>query len=242
MKRYLLQVNETIATIIADERFIPIAEAEIIRQRSAIENYIREDPRFRTTLEPYPVRKDAPRIVRCMAEAGGKAGVGPMAAVAGAIAEFALKAMMEAGATHAIVDNGGDMAMTISQPVTMGIFTGDSKIKNLGLKFKPRPGIIGVCTSSGTVGHSLSFGQADAAIVISRDVCLADAMATALGNAIKDKNSARIEKAMNACFIEGIEGMMVIIDDIIGVCGNLPEILKIRMDIGKISQVKLHGE
>lgn len=239
MKRHFLKVKETMATIIADEKFIPIAEAEIIHERGLLENYIREDLQFRTTLKPYPVRPNAPEIVRAMAEAGARAGVGPMAAVAGAIAEFSLKAMIEAGATHAIVDNGGDMAMILSQPVTVGIFTGPAKIKDIGFKFEPQPGIIGLCTSSGTVGHSLSFGRADAATVISRDVCLADAMATALGNAIKSKNSRRIEEAMNSLWIEGIEGMMVIIDDVIGLCGNLPEIVKIRMDIEKISKGKL---
>jgi hypothetical protein len=238
MKRKEFTAKETIATIIADENFIPAAEAEIIRQRRFLENYIQEFPLFQTTLEPCPVALDAPQIVRRMAEASAKVGVGPMASVAGAIAEFALRAMVRAGAAQAIVDNGGDIAMTLSRSVTVGIFSGPAKIKDIGLKFQPRPGIIGVCTSSGTVGHSLSFGQADAATVISPDVCLADAAATALGNAVKDKNPAQIENAMKALLLEDIEGMLVIIDDVMSICGNLPEIVKVRMDIGKISRGK----
>lgn len=238
MKRKQFRVKETIAAIIAEEKFMGKAEAEIIRQRRFLENYIQEFPLFRTTLEPFPVAPNAPEIVRRMAEASAKVGVGPMAAVAGAIAEFALKAMIEAGATHAIVDNGGDIAMTLSHPVTVGIFTGPAKIKDIGLRFQPRSGIIGVCTSSGTVGHSLSFGQADAATVISPDVCLADAAATALGNAVKDKNPALIEEVMKGLLVEDIDGMLVIIDDLIGIYGNLPEIIRARTDIKKISQGK----
>lgn len=234
MKRHEIRIKETVATIIADEKFIPVAEAEIRRQRSCLENYILENPRFRTALEPLSVPEDAPEIVRRMAQSSAKVGVGPMAAVAGAIAEFALKAMIETGATHAIVDNGGDIALTLTQPVVVGIFTGPAKIEDLGLKFQPRPGIIGVCTSSGTVGHSLSFGLADAATVIAGDVSLADAAATALGNAIKDKNPGLIEGSMRRLMIDGIEGMIVVVDDIFGVCGNLPEIVKVQMDIEKI--------
>lgn len=236
MKRHEVRIKETIATIIADGRFISVAEVEIARQRSFIENYILEYPCFRTALEPYPVLPDAPEIIFRMADAAARVGVGPMAAVAGAVAEFALKAMIEAGATHAIVDNGGDIAMVLSQPIIVGIFTGPAKIKDIGLKFQPRPGIIGVCTSSGTVGHSLSFGQADAATVISSDVCLADAAATALGNAMKKNDSALIEEGMKNVQIEGIEGMLVIVDDTMAYCGNLPEIVKIKMDMEKISK------
>jgi len=201
-----------------------------------LEEYILRDPLFRTTLEPHAVPEDAPKIVRRMAEASARAGVGPMAAVAGAIAEFALKAMVREGAAQAVVDNGGDVAMVLAYPLTVGIFTGPAKIKDIGLRFQPRPGIIGVCTSSGTIGHSLSFGRADAATVISQDVCLADAMATSLGNAVKDNNARRIEEAMKNLLIESIEGMMVIIDDTLAVCGNVPEIVRVRLDIDKISK------
>ncbi|MGB8952093.1 MAG: UPF0280 family protein [Candidatus Aminicenantales bacterium] len=242
MKRQEIQIRETAATVIAEEAFIPLAEAEISRQRSLIEEFIRQDPQFRTSLEPYPVSSDAPAIVRRMAGAASRAGVGPMAAVAGAIAEFALNAMIRAGAAHAIVDNGGDIAMRLSRPATVGIFAGPAKIRNIGLRFQPRPGIVGVCTSSGTVGHSLSFGRADAATVIAGDVCLADAVATALGNAVREKNSAQIEEALNRFLIDGVEGLLVIIDDLFAIAGRLPEIVEIPVDPGKISKGTMKGE
>ena len=230
MRTEIIRVKETIASVTAEEAFIPIARQEIGRQREVLEEYVRGHPSFLHSLEPLAVEEDAPDIIRRMAEAAARVGVGPMAAVAGAISEFALRAMIRAGSEHAIVANGGDIAMFLAKPAVVGIFTGPASIRDLGLKFRPDSGILGVCTSSGTVGHSLSFGCADAAVVISRDVCLADAAATALGNAAKLKEPVFLEHALNTVWVSGIEGMVVILDDLMAMKGRIPEIVMIRMD------------
>lgn len=242
MIRHLVRIDETIATILADERFIPVAEEEIRRQRRLIERYIEVDPDFLTATDPRSARDDAPPIVRRMCEAGAAADVGPMAAVAGAVAEFALRAMAHAGATHAVVDNGGDLALLISQPLTVGIFTGDAKVRDIGFRLQPRPGIFGIfgiCTSSGSVGHSLSFGRADAAVVVAENVCRADAAATALGNAIQMSDEEHIQDAMQRFMIPGIDGLLIVIDDMLGTCGDLPEIINIRMNMEIISGISI---
>ena len=173
-----------------------------------------------------------------MAEAGHCAGVGPMAAVAGAVAEFAVRAMADAGATHAVVDNGGDVAMILSRPLTVGIFTGPARIRDIGLKFQPRRGIFGVCTSSGTVGHSLSFGRADAAVVVA-DVCLADAVATALGNSIQRADAHHVRACIRThCRIEGVDGLLTVVGDLLAAYGNLPEIVRVKMDVEKMSLIE----
>lgn len=236
MKRHRLRIKETIATILSDEEFIPVGEQEILRQRKYVENHILQDPFFCQTLKPYEVSHEAPEIVRRMADAASKVGVGPMASVAGAIAEYTVRAMMEAGATHAIVDNGGDIAMHIRHPVIVGIYTGNIKIKDIGLRFQPQGVITGVCTSSATIGPSLSFGRADAATVISKDVILADAAATALGNSINKKDQKLIEEALSTLMIDEIEGMIVIIEDIMGMYGELPEMVKINVDYELITK------
>jgi len=230
MKRQKIRIGETIITLLAEEKYFSIAEEEIKTQRRFLEDYIRRDPLFRIMLKPYPVRPGAPDIVQRMAEASSRVGVGPMAAVAGAIAECALRKIIEAGAIQAIVDNGGDIAMSISSPVTVGIYAGEKGAGNLGLRFRPQRGVIGVCTSSATVGPSLSFGRADAATVIAGDVALADAAATALGNAIRNKDRKSIKEEMDSLLVEGIQGMMAIIEDTIGLCGDLPEIVKVHVD------------
>jgi len=230
MKRQKIRLKETVATVISDYEYIPEAEKEIFRQRKYIEDFIRQDPYFQIALQPYDVPQDAPEIVRKMAEASSRVGVGPMASVAGALAEYAVKAMVAAGAKQAIFDNGGDIAMYISQPVVVSIYSGKEETRGIGLRIKPRKGIIGICTSSATVGNSLSFGYADVATVLSTDVMLADAAATALGNSIIRKEPALIKKALARFMIEGIDGMIVMTDELVGLCGDLPEIVPVNFD------------
>lgn len=237
MDRRVIRFRETVATVVADARFFPVAEEDIRRQRRALDEYIASDPSFRTALEPHAVPDGAPRVVRRMADAAAKAGVGPMAAVAGALAESALRAVAEAGASHALVDNGGDVALLIDVPVTVGIFAGPSAIRDIGLRVEPRPGIFGICTSSGTVGHSLSFGVADAATVISADVCLADAAATALGNAVRSEGDARLREALAACGrVEGVDACLVVIGSKIAVWGDLPPLVRARVSPARASR------
>jgi hypothetical protein len=226
-KKY--QIKETIVTVTADERYHSICLGSIRRSRADLERHILEDPFFRVTFEPYVCAGDAPEVVRRMVRASTKAGVGPMAAVAGTIAWLALEDMAGAGCRHGIVDNGGDIALINDRPVVVGIYAGESPIKGLGLEIGPRDKILGVCTSSGTVGPSISLGNADAALIISEDVSLADASATALGNRIIDKGS--LADAFD--FLKGIPGVagaIGIIGDRMATYGELPEI--VRADVG----------
>lgn len=234
--RKQVRLEETFATVIAETGFIKLAEQAIAAARNAIKAYIARQPRFRSALEPLPVGSAAPEVVRRMAAAAGRAGVGPMAAVAGAIAQSAVEAVVAAGASHVVVDNGGDIVLAIDRPVTVGIFTGAAPIRDIALRFEPRPGIFTVCTSSGTVGHSLSFGRADAATVVAADGFLADAMATALGNRIRTGAEMEIEKAIQASLIDGVEGLLVIANGRLGLGGTLPEIVRARVKTNIISQ------
>ncbi|MCP2519085.1 UPF0280 family protein [Candidatus Aminicenantes bacterium AC-335-A11] len=229
IKRTKIKIKETIISLICEERFIPIAEKEIINQRKLLEDYIKNDPLFKSTLKPYIVPYNAPEIVKRMAVESAKAGVGPMACVAGAIAEYTLKALIKEGAKHAIVDNGGDIAMKINHPIIVGIYSGEN-VCNIGLKFYPCDSIIGICTSSATIGHSLSFGKADAVVVISKNVTLADAVATSLCNSIKQKDRKIIEENIESFMMDEIDGIMVFYGDIIGLAGNLPEIVQAEID------------
>jgi uncharacterized protein len=184
LARHHIAISETYATLIAEERFVAPAEAVIRRLRRDLERYIAAHPDFIVALTPLEAAPGAPRVVRVMVDATRRVGVGPMAAVAGTIAALTVEALHEAGATHVVLDNGGDVAMWTDRPVTVGIFAGRSPICDLAFRVAPRGGPLGICTSSGTVGHSLSFGRADAAVVVAADAALADAAATALGNAV----------------------------------------------------------
>lgn len=231
------QLKETIVTIVTDrESHIKRAKESIHHNRAVLERFIALDPFFRSTLEPYATVENVPEVVKRMILAGNSMGIGPMSAVAGTIAAMAVESMVAAGATFAIVDNGGDIALINDRPVTIGIYAGTSPVKDLAFQMPVHDHITGICTSSGTVGPSISFGMADAAIIFSDDVSLADAAATALGNATQVGKEA-VEKAFDAVkHVTGIKGAVVIQGEYIGMWGSIPEMVEAHIDYDCITK------
>jgi ApbE superfamily uncharacterized protein (UPF0280 family) len=118
-------------------------------------------------------------------------GVGPMAAVAGTIAQFVGSDLLEYS-EEVIVENGGDIFLKTKRPITASIFAGSSELSNsLGLVIHPEQMPAGICTSSATVGHSLSLGIADAVCILAHSASIADAAATALGNRITKRSELK---------------------------------------------------
>jgi ApbE superfamily uncharacterized protein (UPF0280 family) len=192
----------------------------VLKHRAPLEAYIGHHPLFLTTLEPYQAEIEAPAIVKEMARVSELTGVGPMAAVAGAIAEAVGRDLL-AFSPEVIVENGGDIFMKISQKRLVGIYAGQSAFTGkIALEITPRETPLGICTSSGTVGHSLSLGSADAVITLSASTALADAAATALGNIVNtaDDIPKAIEKAQS---IKGLRGVVIIVGDKMGVWGRV---------------------
>lgn len=222
--------------MVADEKFFAVAEAAVKQARKDILEYISLDPQFQFNMEPIRVSAHAPEIVKQMTVAGQRVGVGPMAAVAGAIAQYVVEAVVDRGATHVLFDNGGDIAMYLDRPAVVGIYSGEENSCNLGLRFTVTGELLGVCTSSATVGHSLSLGRTDASIVFSKDVALADAAATALGNAVTKEDKDQVSKALSNAMIDDISGAMVIIGDTIGAGGELPQIVRASVDYNLIAR------
>ncbi|MFP4170198.1 MAG: UPF0280 family protein [Methanomassiliicoccales archaeon] len=227
MNRIHFEVAQTAVTILAEERYHRAAQEAIFETREIIEEYVHQHPMFQTALEPYEPGARAPHLIRRMCSTASRAGLGPMATVAGTIAEAAVVAMMEEGATQAVVDNGGDLALLLSDRIHVGLYTGNPRFKDLGMRLEPREGAFGMCTSSGTVGPSLSFGRADSATVISRDVLLADACATRLGNEITLEDEAGMERALGLVMdIEGVEGALAVAGEHMGMKGELPKLIR----------------
>lgn len=178
-----------------------------------IENYIDRDRRFLTALKPLAVELEAPAIVKEMAKCARLANVGPMAGVAGAIAQFLGRDLLKKGYREVIIENGGDIFLKINKSRKVGIYAGRSKAWNkLSLKIKPSDTPLGICASSGTIGHSLSFGSADSVIILSKNACLADAVATATANRVNSKED--LQKAVDfAKSIGRVTGVVIIIKD-----------------------------
>ena len=190
------------------------AEVEkTVRQlRQQLRAYISRYPAFLSTLDPWTGDAEAPEIVQRMIAAAAKVGVGPMADVAGAIAEMLGQALLATGIDDFFIENGGDLYFTRVKPRLIAVYAGSSPFSwRLGLKIPPgKP--MSVCTSSGTVGHSFSMGRADAAVVLSPDGALADAAATAAANRVQ--SPADLEKA--AEYIGGIPG----VTGVLLICGE----------------------
>jgi len=213
-------VKETDLYIRASSNLQRKAHRLVLKYRYQLEGYIKRNPAFQKSLEPLPISENAPAIVRQMAEAGEKAGVGPMAAVAGAIAECVGRELLTFS-PEIIVENGGDIFIKTVRKRTVGVYAGESPLTGkIGLEIEAGDTPLGICTSSGTVGHSMSLGRADAVVVLSASTALADAAATAIGNRVNQSTDidAAIEFGRN---IGGLKGIVIIVGKSVGAWGDV---------------------
>ena len=222
-KSFILRRGETDLWIGVDKKsfskdFVKIVDREVRDARDDITKYALRHPEFYTSLLPLPYDPDAPKTVRHMLKAGLEANVGPMAAVAGAIAQRVGYLLIEAGAKEVVVENGGDIFLKVELPITVEIFSGKSPLNGkVVLKIEGDETPCGVCTSSATIGHSLSFGAADAVTVIFKDAAIADSLATRCCNEVRTKDD--VKKVLKR-FQGGPGGIVVIIKDVLGSAGE----------------------
>ena len=209
------------------ERFERVTR-EIVRLRAVLEEYIDRDPAFAASLAPLAVSDDAPAVAERMARAAERVGVGPMAAVAGTMAQLAAQAGLDAGAEEAIVENGGDIYLASPRPVVVALYAGASPLAGqLALDVQPHQMPLAVCSSSSKMGHSLSLGDCDLGTVVARDAALADAAATQAANLVRKPED--IDKALEQiAAIDGVDGVLLIQGDRIGLAGSLPRLIRHR--------------
>ncbi len=213
-------VQETDLQVHADQRMGDEARDLILEHRGYVEAYIHSYPEFRTTCRPWPSTGPVPKIVADMIEAAAQAEVGPMAAVAGAIANHVGRGLLK-HTRQVIVENGGDIFMQTHLPVTVGIYAGGSPLSmQIGIRLGGDQKPIAACTSSGTIGHSLSLGKADAVCTVAESGALADAAATSIANRVT--SAADINSALDiGRRIAGILGIVIVVGDKLGVWGQL---------------------
>lgn len=195
-------------------------EEQIRHLRMEMDTYLLTDPGYTKALVPYSAAKNAPAIFQEMSAAGQQSGIGPMSAVAGAVAKQVARILKaEYRVKEVIVENGGDIYADIQEDMDISIFAGPSPLsEKVGLHIEASQAPLGICTSSGTVGPSLSFGKADAVMIISRDVLLADSYATAFANQIQ--TAADIDGCIERIGkVNDIISAMIIKDDKLGIVG-----------------------
>jgi ApbE superfamily uncharacterized protein (UPF0280 family) len=222
-------LKESNCTIISDrEDTIEKAVKAIEHHRGHLEKYIQEHQEFLYSLKPVPVGK-GPRVVKLMAEASLKADVGPMAAVAGVLADLAVEEMVDAGSKVAVVENGGEVSAVSNQSIDIALAAGDAPLsREMGFRLKEFP--VGVATSSGLYSHALSFGEAEVVTIFAVDAGVADAAATAVANLIKGDDVRGIIKqgVDRALDIEGVKGVFILYRGIVGKAGQVPELIKVN--------------
>jgi ApbE superfamily uncharacterized protein (UPF0280 family) len=238
MIREHFHFRETIATILADDpAHVAVAKEGMLSSRQELEAYIARDPFYAITYDPY-MPEGGGKVVTRMADAARKAGVGPMAAVAGAIAWSGVEAMVAAGARFGVIDNGGDIALVADREIRAGIHAGLSPLSDrFAFVLPPAEGIRGICTSSATVGPSVSLGIADAVTVFSPDVALADAWATAICNEIRPENQAILDRLEGT----GVTAVVAIIGKEVIRWGSPPPLVPARVDPDIITRGRYPG-
>ena len=203
----------------------------IFKIRQELKSYITRNPDFSLAIEPLKYNEEnLSEIVLKMYESSAKADVGPMACVAGTISEMSLDFLINNGSTYSIVENGGDIALINDKTVLCGIYSNNEILgNNIAFKIKPRKYPLGVCTSSGKIGHSISFGSSDSVSVISKSPSIADGLATRIANEVNGQNSE--DKVSNALecgenYRELFDGVLIISGENVGTIGRLPKIVE----------------
>ena len=198
----------------------------IVKQRSIIE----ETPQFNGYKKVEIIHK--PRILELMTKASYISGIGPMSAVAGSISQVCLEYLEEYNTRYSIIENGGDIALKTDKDSTLAIYAGKSMFSNcIGLKIKAKKDGYGICTSSGTVGPSKSFGKSDATIVLAKEASIADTLATKIGNYANGEDDEDIvNNALKKAeeFSEYCDGIIVIKGEYIAKTGHIPKIVSIK--------------
>ena len=217
---FTVTVKETNLHIQADSDLTEPATRAVLSCRNRIESHIREYPQFASSLAPIPGDPFAPSVINEMIQAGQAAGTGPMAAIAGAVAGYAGRNLLEY-TEQVVVENGGDIFIRSGTDTVFTIHAGNSPLSmKAGILIEKRAEPFALCTSSGTQGHSKSFGKADAVTVLSGSAPLADAAATGLCNMVHNKHD--IEKVIEeGKTIPGVEGLVIIKGKHIGLWGDL---------------------
>lgn len=236
--RKKVSIEETRMKVISD---IDIEKFKLInfikKQRNDLKEYINQNPLFAKTLRPYKIKTNNstnPEIIQKMINGSNVADVGPTATLAGTIAEISLEYLIKNNSDYSILDNGGDIAFinnNLDKKVIFGIYAGNSPISGkIGLEFKPKKNQpLGVCTSSGSVGYSISYGRSDCVTVISNQTSIADGLSTSIGNRVNGKlDSEAVENGL--AYAEKFEnhfmGALIIVGESIGTIGDLPKIVE----------------
>ncbi|MDD3313219.1 UPF0280 family protein [Pseudodesulfovibrio sp.] len=219
--RFQVAVEQSDLLVVAERDLHTEIAAFVAQVRGEIKNWILFHPEFAASLEPVAVPGDAPEAVRAMADAAARCGVGPMAAVAGAVAQ-AVGDRFAAMSPNILVENGGDTYLRSTRERVVALLAEPDSGAVLGLRIEANAFPVSICASSATIGHSLSLGRGDLVAVRAPDARLADAAATALCNLLRDKNDVnRVLDRAKVLAEHGLTGVFAQVDDTLAAWGDV---------------------
>lgn len=222
---------------------IRAATSSVLRNRALLEEYSRNYAAFMYSLSPMCIEENAPRIVRLASEAAIAAGVGPFAAVPGALADLAVEEMLSCGASVCVVENGGEVAANSNIPLKIGIYAGASPVSGrIGFHLESGDFPVGIATSSASVSHALTFGEADAAVAVADSAALSDASATAICNSVNGNDvEASVQAGLETAeAMPHIRGALVARGRYVGSIGRLPRLLNLRGKVDDMFKASLY--
>lgn len=225
--RQSFQIDETIGVIISDNQdSIQVGLESLNRHREDLKNYIRKTPSFEHSYSPVEIF-EVPEVVKRMSEASVKSGVGPMAAVAGAIADLAAEEMVKKGAKVAVIENGGEIIAFSDRALSIAVGAGTNPLSNkVGFLLEKFP--VGIATSSGRHSHAFSMGDSDTVTIFAENAGLADAAATAAANVVLGEPGNDVKAGVNTGLeIKGVFGVLAIRDELVSIGGEVPQMLSV---------------
>ena len=249
-KYHFIEKESDITIISESKSAILKAKEGFFRHRKILEKYVTQNNKFLTSFSPIRIKTEF-EIVNLMSEASISCDVGPMATVAGAFADIMMDLMKDeddpniAPAKIALVENGGEIAVDSEKEMKIALFAGYNELNlNIGFLIEKRNCPVGIGTSSATIGHAISLGQADAVTVFGKNATLADGAATRIANLVKGTDVEKsIKNALDAAEdIEGVFGTLISRDNKIGQVGKLPKIFKIEGDKKIVLKNKFEGQ
>ncbi|MBY9016145.1 MAG: UPF0280 family protein [Candidatus Lokiarchaeota archaeon] len=248
-KHHFLE-QESDVTIISESKIaIRKAKESLEYHRKILEKYLKQNNKFLTSFSSIRITTEF-EIINLMSEASVLCEVGPMAAVAGALADIMLNRMKLEDdpdylpAKIALVENGGEIAVDSEKDMKIALFAGYNELNlNIGFLIEKKNGPLGIGTSSATIGHAISLGQADAVTIFARDATLADAAATRVANLVKGVDVEKsIKNALDAAEdIEGVYGALISRENKVGQVGKLPKFFKIEGNKSLVLKDKFEG-
>lgn len=203
----------------------------IFNIRNDLKNYIFRNAEFSISFEPLNMPdEDVSDIVLMMYESSIISDVGPMACVAGTISEMSLNYLIELESQYSIVENGGDIAVVNDEKVLCGIFSNNNVLgNNIAFEINKRKKPLGICSSSGKIGHSISFGESDCVTVLGNSASICDGLATRIANSAQGGSSE--DRVVNALecgddYREFFDSALIICGESVGTIGKLPKIVE----------------